>query len=171
MNSETLYRMLLADEGKRLDIYQCSLGYWTIGIGFLITKDPNIVNRAQAIACLDKMLGRKTQGRITDQECQRLYEQSISDILRTLPSYPELNKVYLKLDSVRQMAILNMCFQLGVNGVARFKKMLANLSRQQFELAAVEALNSNWHKQTPNRAKRVARVLETGRISHKDYQL
>jgi lysozyme len=52
-----------------------------------------------------------------------------------------------------------MAYQLGVEGVAKFVLMLTALERGDRETAAVNALASEWAKQTPDRAKRVATLI------------
>ena len=67
------------------------------------------------------------------------------------------------LDRVRQAALLNMAYQLGVAGLKGFPKMLAALRDQRWAEAEAQALDSMWAKeQTPARARRVARQLATG---------
>lgn len=51
--------------------------------------------------------------------------------------------------------LFNMAYQLGVRGVLNFKKMIKALEKQDYKTAAKEGLDSLWHKQTPNRAKRL----------------
>ena len=62
-----------------------------------------------------------------------------------------------------QRALGNMAYQLGVAGVGRFTDMLDALEAGDRQLGAVEALDSRWaHKQTPERAKRVAILIRGG---------
>lgn len=166
------YKMLLADEGKKNSLYKCSLGYWTIGIGHLITKDPKIQTLAQAVLCLNKEIGRSTGGVITDQEIEHLLSFDVEYTLRTMGGYPRFRSVYNSLDKVRRKALLNMCFQLGCRGVSQFNRMLGHLEAGRYKDAANEALNSTWARQTPNRAKRIAEVIRTGTLdSYKDWGL
>ena len=55
-----------------------------------------------------------------------------------------------------------MSYQLGVNGLLEFKRMIAAIVNENYEQAAREAMNSKWQKQTPARVKRHANVLMTG---------
>ena len=68
----------------------------------------------------------------------------------------------LGLDSVRLGALVNMSFQLGPRGVSRFVNMLSSVRRGDWIGAYQHALDSNWYRQTPNRARRVAHQLKTG---------
>ena len=52
-----------------------------------------------------------------------------------------------------------MAYQLGVNGVGNFSKMLNALESGDRETAAIEALDSKWATQTPERAERVANMI------------
>ena len=51
-----IFEMLRNDEGLRLALYKDTEGFWTIGIGHLVTKNPSL---AVAKAELDRMIGRK----------------------------------------------------------------------------------------------------------------
>ena len=58
------------------------------------------------------------------------------------------------LDSVRFGALLNMAFQMGVDGLLGFKNTLTTIEAGRYESAAEQMLQSRWAKQTPERAKR-----------------
>jgi lysozyme len=55
-----------------------------------------------------------------------------------------------------------MAYQMGVEGVQGFSKMIAALQVGDYPRAADEALDSLWAKQTPARARDVAQRLESG---------
>ena len=59
-------------------------------------------------------------------------------------------------NQVVQMVIINMCYQMGVSGVMKFKKALAAMKNGEWDIAATELLDSRWAKQTPNRANELA---------------
>jgi len=69
---------------------------------------------------------------------------------------------YARLDPVRQAVVWAMCFQMGINRLRGFVKALAAMRDQRWPQAAGEMLDSTWAKQTPDRARRMARQLETG---------
>jgi lysozyme len=119
--------------------YKDHLGYLTLGIGRLIDA--------------------RKGGGLTDAEAEYLLRNDIerinAELIKRLPCY-------LRLSDVRQRAILNMAFQLGVDGVLKFKKMIAALSVGAYAQAEIEALDSKWAKHdTPERARRVAGSLRT----------
>ena len=53
-----------------------------------------------------------------------------------------------------------MVFQLGKNGVSKFKNMWKALSELNYVGASYEMLDSRWAKQTPNRAKAMAKTMK-----------
>ncbi len=164
MKELTIEEMLKYDEGYKLEVYFDHLGYPTCGIGHLIKRDSTI-SKTQAIALLDKELNRNTQGRITLAEQTYLFRKDL-EAVQTGIAHSSFYGVYQGLDPVRQSAIQNMCFQLGILGVSKFRKMWAALARQDYQTAYKEGLDSTWFKQTPNRARRVMETLRTGSTQH-----
>jgi lysozyme len=66
------------------------------------------------------------------------------------------------LDDVRQGALLELCFQLGLHGLLAFSRMREALRLHQFDLASDELLDSRLHQQVPGRTARIALMLRTG---------
>ena len=58
-----------------------------------------------------------------------------------------------------QRALANMAFNLGVPRLSQFKNMLSALEKGDYNVAAKEALDSNWAKQVGDRANRIAKVF------------
>jgi len=164
MKNLSIEEQLRYDEGCKLTIYRDTEGKYTIGVGHLISNNPNIP-KTQAIALLDKELNRSTQGSITSSEASYLFRKDLAAI-QTGIAHSSFYDVYKGLDPVRQSAIQNMCFQLGILGVSKFRKLWAALARQDYQTAYKEGLDSNWNRQTPNRAKRVMTTLLTGSTQH-----
>ena len=65
-----------------------------------------------------------------------------------------------KLPLNKQVIISEMCYQLGVNGVLKFRKMWLALKEFDYESAAIEMLDSRWAIQTPSRAKKLANLMK-----------
>lgn len=131
---------LIRDEGIRLAAYTDSAGYLTIGIGRLIDA-------------------RKPGAGLRHEEALLLCENDIRACFDDLHQFVW----FMRLDPVRQRAVLNMRFQLGVGGFRGFRRMIAALERSDLAAAAREGLDSKWAStDTPARARRVLRMLETG---------
>ncbi|MGY3856864.1 glycoside hydrolase family protein [Aeromonas intestinalis] len=165
MKNLSIEEQLKIDEGSSLTIYKDAKGYWTVGIGHLIKLDSTIL-REEAIRLLDKELSTyATRGRITPSECSYLFQKDLAAVKKGIES-SSFYAVYQQLDPVRQSAIQNMCFQLGIAGVSKFRKMWAALTKHDYQTAYREGLDSTWFKQTPNRARRVMETLRTGSTQH-----
>lgn len=154
-----IFEMLRLDEGLKLDVYKDTEGYWTVGIGHLLTKNPS---KDVAIQELDKLVGRKTLGKITNEEAQKIFLEDVKKVDQGIQSNSTLKPVFDSLDPVRQDALRNMVFQMGVAGVATFKNSLRLIQSKQWDQAAINLKQSKWFKQTPNRAGRVIEVMRTG---------
>ncbi len=132
MNWQKLKGEIRREEGWRGTAYQDSLGYWTIGYGFLVDARKS---DALPLAVADVWLDYKLQ-------------EKIASLDQHLPWWK-------KQPEEVQEALVNMCYQLGVNGLLKFKTTLSLLEKGDREGAANSAMKSLWAKQTPERAKRV----------------
>ena len=65
-------------------------------------------------------------------------------------------------NEARVAVLTNMGFNLGIQGLMKFKKMIAHVEKGDFENAALEMLNSRWASQVPNRANELAQQMLTG---------
>jgi lysozyme len=133
---------LEAEEGRRKSAYQDSLGYWTIGIGRLIDA--------------------RRGGGLSDAEINYLLANDVNKAIAQMQGWPSWERV--KSDPARATALISMCFQLGATGLAGFKNSLAAIAQGAWTTAAASLRASLWAKQTPNRAKRVIAMIETGKL-------
>ncbi|ASU00226.1 lysozyme [Aeromonas phage AS-yj] len=157
-----LEKMLKFDEGSKLTVYWDTEGYPTIGIGHLIkklrTKDMGEINRE-----LSSHVGRViTDGKITQSEESQLFAKDLEVVRNSMKGYVDLWSTYVGLDEVRKTALENMVFQMGAKGVNGFPSMLRAMRSKNWVEAKKHGLASAWARQTPNRAKRVTDVIETG---------
>ena len=134
-----LEEQLRFDEGEKLTAYQDHLGFWTIGIGRLIDA--------------------RKGGGITKEESSYLLN---NDIRRKTAELKAAIPWFGKLDEVRQGVLLNMAFQMGTEGLLKFKNTLRMVESGQYDAAASGMLESLWARQTPERAKRLSEQMRTG---------
>ena len=132
MTSDLLEAVKLS-EGFRDKVYKCTEGYDTIGYGFAI-KD---LVMDEDIA---EMILRRKLDSLIDRADKKF------PFLKTLP---------LEAKDV----IYEMCYQMGVSGVSKFKKTLLYLENHEFKMASKEMLDSRWARQTPNRANKLSNVI------------
>lgn len=134
-----LRMQLEVDEGRVPHAYQDHLGYWTIGVGHLIDK--------------------RKGGRLPNQIIDALLDYDIAEKTMQLEqSFPWFHS----LNEARQEALINATFQLGINGLAKFKLTLAALRDERWAVAAEQMRRSLWARQTPGRCKRLAAQIESG---------
>jgi len=156
-----LYSMVAFDEGSKTTVYKDTEGYWTVGVGHLLSKKPSMDN---AIAILDSQVKRSTKGSLTTAEVQTLFQQDLDKVLASVKVNEILYPIYLSLDSVRRLGLLNMVFQMGADGVASFKNSLTLIRNKSYTQAGINLRKSKWYSQTPNRAERVIKVLTSGTL-------
>jgi lysozyme len=131
-----LIKDLYRDEGLRLKPYLCSEGKLTIGVGRNL--DDKGISEAEARVFL------------------------INDIRDVEVGLTANIPWWAGLSDRRQRVIANMAFQMGVDGLMGFKRMLAALKDGRYEEAAMEMGNSRWFVQTPIRAKRLIEIMRRG---------
>lgn len=139
INIEKLTDDLRRDEGVKKHAYRDHLGYLTIGVGRLIDE--------------------RRGGGLSDHEIDFLLQ---NDIDRVIGALTYRIPFYTELSEARQRALANMAFQMGINGLLRFSKMLEAMRIGHFDRAYIEALDSDWATQTPERAKRIAKMIKSG---------
>lgn len=130
---------LKRDEGCRLEAYEDTLGFWTIGYGHCDgeIEDGDV---------------------ITQEEAETLLVKDIKDATeRVAKMFPWAKN----LDEVRLAALVNMSFQLG-SKIGQFTRSMDCIRDGRYYEAETHLLNSLWAKQTPQRARRVARQIATG---------
>jgi lysozyme len=68
----------------------------------------------------------------------------------------------LTISDDAKIIIIEMIFQLGGNGVSKFRKMWQALQQDppDYAEASAQMLDSRWAKQTPNRAQEMAKHMK-----------
>ena len=128
-----LLKAIKLSEGFRDRVYKDSLGIDTIGYGFAI-KD----------LVLDEDI------------CEMILRRKLDSLIdRADKKFPFLKTLPLEAKDV----IYEMCYQMGVSGVSKFKKTLLYLENHEFKMASKEMLDSRWARQTPNRAKKLSDII------------
>jgi lysozyme len=122
-------------EGRRFKPYKDSEGIWTVGYGRNIDAVP-----------------------FSHDEIDLMFAND----LRRARDGAETFFVYSQLNSVRRDVLVEMIFQMGIQGVSRFKRFLAAALQDNWSEAAKEMLDSRWYRQTPGRAKELSEIFEKG---------
>lgn len=133
---QKLIQQLRRHEGERLKPYRCTAGKLTIGVG------RNLDDRG-----------------ITAEESAYLLSNDIdrvwTELKARLPWMTGLN-------DVRQRVLLDMAFNLGTDGLLKFRNTLATIQAGDYQKAGEMMLDSLWAKQVGMRAQRLSRMMQTG---------
>ncbi len=89
---------------------------------------------------------------ITEEEADLVLQCRLETIKNKLES--RIN-FFDELPEPVQEALIEMAYQMGVDGLLKFKKTLKYLSQGNWYKAYQEAKDSRWYKQTTNRAEEV----------------
>lgn len=151
INLYTVSQRLIIHEGLRLQPYRCSKGKLTIGVGRCLDTNPLTVEEEKVVGDWQHGISR----------CSAIYLLR-NDIKKTYTALKKQLDFFQNLDGERQYALIDMAFNLGINGVLKFRKMLNALKRHDYKTAAKECLASEYAKDVGTRAKRIADVIASG---------
>jgi lysozyme len=159
---DKIKKQLTKHEGKRYFLYKCSAGFWTIGIGHNIeanplTKDEQIFIYNQELDYIEQIEYLKNIG-INDDDIDLLFYHDIEKVEKGL------NKRYIWFTDAPEavkLVMLDMAFNLGLNGLAKFVNTLAYIEAGQYQLAASNMLKSKWAGQVGQRAINLSNMLKS----------
>ena len=137
-----LVEQLKIHEGVRTHAYLCSESKITCGVGRNLDSDGDIG--------------------LSEDEIDFLLNNDIKRCRQELEFHFDWFK---ELDDVRQDAMINLCFNIGITSLKKFSKALAAMNVHDYETAATEFLDSRWASQVGTRALDVTDMIRTGEYS------
>ena len=143
MNKDQLREELAEDEGCKFEIYLDHLGLPTFGIGHLVVDG-------------DPEHGQPVGTPVEDERVRQVFSL---DIASTLDECQVLYPDFDDLPEECQLIIANMMFNMGRPRLSKFKGMKAGVDARDWNRAADEMVDSRWHDQVPNRAKRLVKRM------------
>jgi lysozyme len=126
--------LLIKHEGLKLHPYRCTAGKLTIGVGRNL--EDRGITKGEALIMLEHDIADFTK--------------QLSERLFWFDTQPEFAKLVL----------IDMAFNLGLNGLLKFHNTLEHIKQGQYELAAKEMLLSKWAQQVKNRATELSEILK-----------
>ena len=142
MNIDRLMESVKKHEGYRNKVYLDTLGKRTVGVGHLCVEDFWEDDKEYEEKFLMEILQKELQEAIRGAR-SLMKEHDCGDI-----------------DDQAKEIIIEMVFQLGMTGVSKFRNMWKALAEKNYIGASYEMLDSRWAKQTPNRAKAMAKTMK-----------
>lgn len=96
---------------------------------------------------------------LSTDECLYLLGNDIKRVKQELGPF----SWYKNQDCVRQEALLELAFNMGLDGLLSFKDTLNSMEKKDYANAASQLLSSKWALQVgPNRANNIANRIKTG---------
>lgn len=135
--SETLAEFIARHECKggkpNLKMYRDTEGIETIGYGHNLRDKP-----------------------ITKRAADQIFLDDLTDVqLEVTHAFPW----YADLSPARQWVILDMCFNLGLDGLKGFPKFLKAVEMGAYETAAAEMIDSQWFGQVKSRGVELVQMM------------
>jgi len=154
---EHFIEKLIKHEGLVLNVYKDTLGIDTIGIG------RNLEDRGISQQELDDLdiptIDHIYEYGITEADAVYLATNDVQiveeELVRAHPCVEQL-------DSVRQLIVMDMAFNMGVPRLCKFVKMWNAIHENKYDVAAKEMLDSRWSKQVKSRSTILANAMHNG---------
>jgi len=139
MDKQAIIEQLKKDEGFSAKSFW-DIKQWTWGYGTKAPSGPGLsITKEVAEIALSKRVD------------QAIQEFSVIFANTTTP-----------INAVREHALVNMIYNLGMGGVLGFKNMLKNINAGDWKAAAESARSSLWYRQVTSRARRICLELQEG---------
>jgi len=143
MNKDQLRMELADDEGCKYSVYLDHLNLPTMGIGHLILES-------------DPEYGEPVGTEVSEERVRKAFNL---DVAVTIDECKVLYPDFDDLPEEAQHIIANMCFNMGRPRLSRFQLMQAAVNARDWNEAAEQMIDSRWHDQVPNRAKRLVKRI------------
>lgn len=142
----SVQELLEQDEGRRIWPYTDTRGHLTWGIGHLLGDEDASDGVAPDVAALI--------GQAVDLQ----FQHDLATATAGMSFFPE----FASLDPVRQAALVDMAFNLGLHGLSTFTTFLGCVASQQWSAAATDLRGTLVYSQLPHRYERLATMIQTG---------
>jgi lysozyme len=158
MNLTCLVESTTLHEGDVSGLYLCPRGKLSIARGRNLEANPLSAREWRWLyenKCITVHINQRG----------REYLQA-NDIDRTLTELRSRLLCFERLNDVRQNVLIEMSFQMGVDGVLGFHDMIDAITAQDWATAAIEGLDSKWAREdAPQRASELMAMLRTGEFT------
>ena len=168
MDIKKLKEELIVDEGLVGEIYKCSEGFLTFGVGEKVQK----FGINHLVSPNDPEYGMEEGTPVSFNRIQEAFDEDIKECLVDAEYF--YIDLYTYPEEVQRI-IANMCFNLGRDKYSKFRKMIAAIENRDWKKAAKEMKNSLWYHQVKSRGKRLVgrmnKVTETYYVNPNQHSL
>ena len=131
-------------EGYVNKIYKCSEGFDTIFYGHKVLPEDTYEHDVE----YPKEIG--------EEVFEKDFQRTLDAAERLIADRP--------INNTAKEVIINMVYQIGEGGVSKFKNMWKSLDREDYGEASFQMLDSLWAKQTPNRANKLSKKMQSAKL-------
>ena len=149
----TATKVIKREEGYSETAYFCSEGYPTIGVGWRLGSNNE--------KTLEPYKYMSVSLQVAELKCSERIFEIREELASKIPFF------FLQT-TPRQAMLISMAYQMGVDGLMKFKNMLKAIEDRAYSEAYIEGLDSLWAKQTPERAERQMLTMKHG--TWKEYE-
>ena len=141
---EEVKEEIKACEGYVNKIYKCSEGFDTIFYGHKVLPEATYEHDVE----YPKEIG--------EEVFEKDFQRTLDAAERLIADRP--------INNTAKEVIINMVYQIGENGVSKFKNMFKALDNEDYGEASFQMLDSLWAKQTPNRANKLSKKMQSAKL-------
>lgn len=127
-------------EGVKYEVYLCSEGLPTAGIGHLLEDDT------------EYNVGDAVSKELVDEWFVVDFEEAVTDCCAVFLNFASLPEQV-------QRVLVNMAFNLGRTRLGQFKNMIKAVNEGNFEKAAEEMIDSRWYRQVGRRSEELVEIM------------
>jgi len=140
---EQIKEDLVKHEGYVTEIYLCSEGYPTFGIGHMVTEDDMEHTWPVGTPVTDERILQ-----VFHDDCTAACTDA-SALVLNFSSHPE---------NV-QRVLVNMAFNLGRSRLGKFKNLITAVNEGNYSKAADEMVDSKWYRQVKRRGEELVEIM------------
>jgi len=149
---ERVKAKLIDEEGYREEIYKCTQGYNTVGVGHNLDANPLPINVLELL-----FKGKRAVA------LDELFKYDIQKVIHQLDiSFSWWRD---KEDDIK-IFMIDFVFNVGIGTAREFKNTMRYIEQNRYKKASKGLMNSLYAKQVPNRAKRNAKLIANAKKSH-----
>ena len=141
---EEVKEEIKACEGYVNKIYKCSEGFDTIFYGHKVLPEDTYEHDVE----YPKEIG--------EEVFEKDFQRTLDAAERLIADRP--------INNTAKEVIINMVYQIGEGGVSKFMNMWKALDNEDYGEASFQMLDSLWAKQTPNRANKLSKKMQSAKL-------
>lgn len=147
MDKDEIKKLIEKHEGRESKVYKDTEGHPTIGVGFNLDR----ADARQKIEALGLDYDKVRSGEVSLDKGQ-IDSLRDADVDHAIEAARDNVSNFDGLSDNRQAALTDMAFNLGSEGLSKFKNTIDAVESGDFEKAAEEMADSQWAGQVGNRS-------------------